>query len=80
MLPFLNLYNEITFITCFTVHPEKDLLESYLNEFQNKLLKDTSNQLLISGRLTAFIEKEDCDQIKSFKTTKEALNYINSNH
>ena len=80
MLLFLNLYEKITFISCFTVQPDKDILESYIKEFHTKLLKGTNNQLLISGRLTAFINTDDTKQVKSFKSTREALDYINSNN
>lgn len=72
----LNLYDDITFVTCFTVQPEKEIISDYLKEFQDKLLKDTNNQLLVSGRMTALIEGHNLDKITSFKSTKEVLEFI----
>ena len=74
---FLSLYSDITFISCFTVQPEKEILDNYLKEFHSKLLKNTSNQLLVSGRLTAFINEDNLHQIKSFKSTRDVLDHLN---
>jgi len=71
-----NLYDSITFITCFTVQPEKDKIEDYLIEFQNKLLINSNNNLLISGRMTAMINNDSYLKIKSFKSTKEVLEQL----
>lgn len=72
----LTQYENITFVTCFTVMPIKENIAKYLKEFDEKLLKNGSNKLIISGRMTSFIEEENNKQISIFKTTKEVVNSI----
>ncbi|MGB6268203.1 MAG: MerR family transcriptional regulator [Olleya sp.] len=69
----LTQYENITFVSCFTVMPLKEALNNYLQEFQNKLLKNNSNKLIVSGRMTTFIEELNNPKISVFKTTKEVV-------
>lgn len=76
-LQFLtSKYDEIIFISSFTVYPDKDHLKTYLTDFESKLLKGSKNKLIISGRMTAFIEKNDNPNIKIFKTSEDVLKNI----
>jgi DNA-binding transcriptional MerR regulator len=72
----LSVYNKITFISCFTIQPEQEHLAKYLFDFNKKLLKNTNNKFLVSGRITALMDNNDYKQIKSFKSTKEVLEHI----
>ena len=74
-------YNEIVFISSFTVKPEKEIIDDYLQEFSNKVLKNVNNLLLISGRQTKHIDLNKLNEkISVFTSTKEVLdgldNYI----
>lgn len=74
-------YNEIVFISSFTIKPEKEVIDDYLQEFSNKVLKNVNNLLLISGRQTKHIDLNKLnDKISVFNSTKEVLdgfdNYI----
>lgn len=76
----LKYYKDITFLTSFTVSPEKENLDKYLEEFHSKILENNSNKLYISGRLTAMIdEKKLPNNISVYKTTKEAIEAIKEN-
>ncbi|WGD34102.1 MerR family transcriptional regulator [Olleya sp. YS] len=72
----LSQYDEITFVSCFTVKPEKDDLVNYLKEFDSKLLKNTKNKLIISGRMTSLIQDLSNPNITTYKSTKEVLENI----
>ncbi|WP_289045649.1 MerR family transcriptional regulator [uncultured Olleya sp.] len=73
-LQFLNTqYDKIIFISCFTVKPEKDNLNDYLEEFYKKILHKTDNTLVISGRMSSLINNDDFNQIKAYKSTKEVI-------
>lgn len=73
-LEFLkSQYDSITFISCFTVKPEKDDINQYLADFNSKILKNTNNKLIISGRMTAFIDNTFNPKIASYQSTKEVL-------
>jgi len=77
MALLLSVYSKITFVSCFTVQPDKENLQAYIKEFDKKLLKNTNNQLVISGRMTALINDDSFENIHNFKSTKEVLNYFN---
>lgn len=65
----LPYYDTITFISYFTIRPEKEELSNYLNDFQEKILNNKPHQLLVLGYLTQFIESHNLtENIKIFKT------------
>lgn len=75
----LDYYKEITFISSFTVKPEKDYINTYLDELTSKVLNDTKNTLLVSGALVENIDfSKISSKIKTFKTTKEVVGNINN--
>ncbi|TXE07055.1 MerR family transcriptional regulator [Seonamhaeicola algicola] len=45
----LEFFTNITFITYFTVNPEIEKIPSYIDDFSNLLLKNTSNELFLLG-------------------------------
>ncbi|CAM4286676.1 MerR family transcriptional regulator [Flavobacterium terrigena] len=58
-LPIENLidlnsyFKKITFITYLTVEPHEDEIEEYFNDFNETILKDSSNELLLFGKKTS---------------------------
>ncbi len=72
-------YDEIVFISSFTVKPEKEIIDDYLQEFSNKVLKDVNNLLLISGRQTTHIDVNKLDdKISVFSSTKDVLDGLDN--
>ena len=49
LVDLLKFFDDITFISYFTVKPEKDDILNYLEHFQDKLLTNNSNELWILG-------------------------------
>ena len=53
------LYDNIVFVSYFTVQPDKENIMAYLNEFHEMLLKDTASELWISGKMLQEINKSN---------------------
>lgn len=65
----LPYYNKITFISYFTIKPEKDELSNYLTEFDSTLLKEKDHNLWVLGHMTQYIENQSLPQsVKIFRT------------
>ena len=70
----LSYYDDITFISYFTVRPEKEDIKKYLNDFSNHLLTKASVRLWIIGRMLNEIEHNELpDQISPFDTIQELV-------
>ncbi len=70
----LTKYDNITFISSFTVRPERDDLNNYIVEFSEKVLKGTNNSFMVSGRLASFINLSQLDEkITIYRSTKEIV-------
>jgi len=52
-----KLYNDITFVTYFTIKPDLADLPDYLSKFYNTLLKKTTNKLYFLGQRARQLEK-----------------------
>lgn len=69
-----NHFKKITYITYLTVEPTEDQIENYINEFNNTILKENANELLIFGRKTQTINNEKLpNKIKSIENIKDFL-------
>ncbi|ASO06336.1 MerR family transcriptional regulator [Arenibacter algicola] len=53
------LYDNIVFVSYFTVQPDKESIMAYLNNFHDMLLKDTASELWISGKMLQEINKSN---------------------
>ncbi len=73
LTPLMDFYSRITFVSCFTVKPEKDDIEKYLKQFHKKLLVNTNNKLIVSGRMTEYYSNTISQKISSYKTSKQVL-------
>ena len=71
----------ITFVTHFTVEPNKDSIDEYLLNFYNSILKETSSKLLIFGPQQVQIEQSKLPQkIEVFKSVDAfRVSYFNEN-
>jgi len=54
----LNFFNNITFISYFTVNPEVKQIPKYLEEFSNVLLRNKNINLCLLGRKTSTINSQ----------------------
>ena len=71
----------ITFVTHFTVEPNKDSIDDYLLNFYNSILKETSSKLLIFGPQQVQIDQAKLPQkIELFKSVDAfRVSYFNEN-
>lgn len=65
----LAYYEQVTFISYFTVRPSKAELSNYLSDFNSQLLSGKQHELWILGYMTQFIDLKTLPKkIKPFKT------------
>lgn len=65
----LSYYDKVTFISYFTIRPEKEELSNYLAEFETKLLKNSNHEIWLLGYMTQHIDNQTLPKsIKIFKT------------
>jgi hypothetical protein len=74
----LTKHKDITFISNFTVSPENENVEDYLNNFSSTLLKNNKCKLLVSGRLLGTKPNISNSNIKTFESTKDLIDHINN--
>lgn len=70
----LNYYTEITFISYFTVKPEKENLKGYFEEFSKTLLKTKEIKFWVLGKMLSEIDLTSLpDGITPFNSIKELV-------
>lgn len=73
----LNYYDNITFISYFTVKPEKEDIQDYLNEFNETILKSNKYELWIMGRLLDNLRDiKTPPQIKKFSSIENLVHTL----
>ena len=70
-----SLYQNVVFISYFTVYPETDGLSTYLNELE-ELLENGNNKAYVLGKKVSEIESFSSKSIKMFKNISEIFNKI----
>ncbi|QXP79400.1 MULTISPECIES: MerR family transcriptional regulator [Winogradskyella] len=71
LIELKNYYDDITFISYFTIKPEKENLLNYINEFKDRLIKDSNTNFWILGNRVNDLETEQlANNITAFKTIK----------
>ncbi|WP_431137426.1 MerR family transcriptional regulator [Psychroserpens mesophilus] len=70
----LNYYDKITFISYFTVKPEKDEIDNYIKDFSEKLIIKDSIKFWVLGRMLNEIDLNSLPkQIVPFITIKDLV-------
>lgn len=71
---FLSHYNEITFVSYFTVKPEKEVIADYMTDLTNTLLTKDSIKFWVLGRMLNEIDLTSLPkQIVPFKSIKDLV-------
>ena len=69
----LDFFDDVTFVSYFTVYPEAESIPEYLNNFNNLLLKkDTTKLMLLGPKLAEFDSNNLPEKINIF-TSLESL-------
>ena len=75
-----DYYNDITFISTFTVKPEAEIMDEYLEELSHKILLNTNNKFYVSGRPLHIIDSSLLnDKIFISETSENLLNNLSFN-
>ena len=70
-------YEELHFLSYFTVTPTKDNLDKYLREFEDYLVSGQPTSLWILGRQTEHLEEKELpDSIRIFNSIEHMLNAL----
>lgn len=70
----LKHYDEMIFISYFTVKPEKDDIEDYMNKFKEVIMDNNNNQLWLLGRMLEYVNKNNLpNSIKLFPTIESLV-------
>ena len=59
LLDLKRVFEKITFVSYFTVEPNQEILEDYIDEMHEKLIKNSDNEILILGRMTTQIKDKN---------------------
>lgn len=74
-----DYYKNIIYISSFTIKPEKEIIDDYLNEFSTEVLTNSNYSLFISGRQTNHIDISKIGKnISIFKTIKDILESLDN--
>jgi len=69
-----NYYDNLVFVSYFTIKPLKEEINKYLKTFEKKLLKDTNSKFWILGKMVDYIDTENLpENIKTFNSIKSIV-------
>ena len=72
LLDLKSAFQKITFVSYFTVEPNQEIIEDYIDEMHEKLIKNSDNEMLLLGRMTAEInDKNKYDNIHIYKSIED---------
>ncbi|NNC45470.1 MAG: MerR family transcriptional regulator [Winogradskyella sp.] len=72
-----NYYDDITFVSYFTVKPDKEEIEDYLKSFEKTLLKKSNTEFWILGRMIEVIDLKKLPKtITPFKSIKDVIHKL----
>ena len=72
-----NLYENITFVSYFTVKPEQSELSPYIDNFSKDLLRDEKDKLWILGQKIKDVSSDSYSKkVELFKKIDELLHKI----
>jgi len=70
----LNYYDDLVFVSYFTVKPEKEKLNDYFKEFELKILKNKQIQFWVLGRMLKKIDVNSLpEKVSAFNDIKELV-------
>lgn len=72
----VDIGEPITFISYFTIEPNQDKIENYLNTFSSEIIENISCDLWILGYQVQFIKGELPNKIRTFKSIDEVTEML----
>lgn len=72
-----SYYDDITYISYFTIKPEKDEIDKYMSNFENLLLKDRHTKLWILGQMLNVLDLEKLPKgVSAFKSIQSLIDNL----
>jgi DNA-binding transcriptional MerR regulator len=72
-----NYYDDITFISYFTIKPEKENLPSYINSFNETILKPSNSKFWILGQMITHMDLANLpSEVKTFNSIESLINAL----
>ena len=73
----LNYYDDIIFLSYFTIKPLKEEIDNYLSDFSESLLKKSNAEFWILGQMLNSIDMDNIPpKIKCFKSIQEVTDNL----
>lgn len=73
----IEFFNEITFVSYFTVNPEIEKIPDYISNFNNSLLKNTNNNLILLGpKLLDFENLKTPEKVTIYQNIKNLIDNL----
>ena len=77
LVDILDHYSNITFVSYFTIQPEKETISQYLIDFENLLLKNKTTKFWILGKMIEHIDPNTLpSSIKTFQSIHNLIEQI----
>ena len=70
---FQDKYDKITFVSCFTIEPNHDRANEYLEEFEKEVLSTEGSELWITGYQTRYMTKPKNPKVRIFESSAELI-------
>ena len=72
-----NYYDDIIFVSYFTVKPEKENIHKYLNKFNDVLLKPSNSKFWVLGRMLSHLDLDDLPKnVRAFNNIKSLIDEL----
>ena len=69
-----NYYDNLVFVSYFTIKPLKEEIDKYISTFDKKLLSDTNSEFWILGKMLDYVYKDKLSsKIKTFTSIQEVV-------
>lgn len=70
-------YDEIIYISYFTVKPEKDDINDYMSKFYSSLIENSNTELWILGQMLNYLDTDKLpNQVKTFKSIQSLIDKL----
>ena len=70
---FQDKADKMIFVSCFTIEPNHDRVEEYLNQFESEILSNEGSELWITGYQAQHIPKPKNHRIRIFDSSAELI-------
>lgn len=77
LVGLLEFFDDITFVSYFTVYPEVENIQNYINKFNELLLKNGSSDLMILGSKLASVDLSNLpEKVKTYNSIEGLVKHL----